>query len=557
MALPINLDVLLHGHSIEWERLEFKKGWNPEEIVHTICAFANDLHNWGGGYIIVGVEEKDGIAVLPPQGLSIASLDKIQKEIVQLAHQLQPNYFPLVQPYKFQEKHILVIWCPAGDNRPYTAPSTQGKGAQRHYYVRQTSNSIIAKGDQLRQLQELTARIPFDDRIHHTAKLTDLNLGLIQAYLNEIGSELFNESTSLSFSELCLRMQIAKGPEEFLRPTNVGLLFFSKNPENFMNRSWIELVIREDEDGKQFQEKYFKGSLNRQLTNALAYLNTYVIKESVTKIKGKAEAQRVYNYPFDAIEEALANAIYHKGYELAKPIEIQVHVDRIEILSFPGPVPPVNAQILKENKNIVARDYRNRRIGDFLKELHLTEGRGTGFPTIRNAMQLNGSPEPIFETDEQSTYFLTVLHINPLFVTSNTKISFNNISELSHFIDQLNDQANDQAKPNDNSIPQDITIQISQLSDQANDQALAVVNTEVHEKVIATLKAVQRPIKRVELMEKLGLSNHSTNRAKYLDPLLKLGWITMTIPNTPTHQDQQYILTLKGQILLAIIGNDK
>src|SRR5690554_2176072 len=166
-----------------------------------------------------------------------------------------------------------------------------------------------------------------------------------------------------------------------------------------------------------------------------------------------------------------------------------------------------------------------------LKELHLTEGRGTGFPTIRKAMKLNGSPEPVFETNEQSTYFLTVLHINPSFLTTNTKISFNNISELGYFIVQLNDQA--------------------------NDQALAVVNTEVHDKVIAILKAAQQPIKRVQLMEKIGFSNHSTNRAKYLDPLLKLGWITMTIPNTPTHQDQQYIITLKGQIMLEIINLHK
>src|SRR5690554_7074165 len=98
MALPINLTDLIHGKSIEWERLEFKKGWNPEEIAHTICAFANDLHNWGGGYIIVGIKEIDGKAVLPPEGLPINSLDKIQKEILQLAHKLQPNYFPLVQP---------------------------------------------------------------------------------------------------------------------------------------------------------------------------------------------------------------------------------------------------------------------------------------------------------------------------------------------------------------------------------------------------------------------------------------------------------------------------
>jgi len=49
--LPINLSSLLHGRSVEWERLEFKRGWNPVEVLHTVCAFANDFHNFGGGYI--------------------------------------------------------------------------------------------------------------------------------------------------------------------------------------------------------------------------------------------------------------------------------------------------------------------------------------------------------------------------------------------------------------------------------------------------------------------------------------------------------------------------
>ena len=59
------------------------------------------------------------------------------------------------------------------------------------------------------------------------------------------------------------------------------------------------------------------------------------------------------------------------------------------------------------------RTYRNRRIGDFLKELHLTEGRCTGVPKIHKAMEANGSPPAIFETDEESHYFLTVLPIHP------------------------------------------------------------------------------------------------------------------------------------------------
>lgn len=69
MPLPINIHEILKGRLVEWERLEFKKGWNPEPILHTLCAFANDFHNWGGGYVFIGIEAKQGRPVLPPAGL--------------------------------------------------------------------------------------------------------------------------------------------------------------------------------------------------------------------------------------------------------------------------------------------------------------------------------------------------------------------------------------------------------------------------------------------------------------------------------------------------------
>ena len=53
MSLAINIDSLIKTRSIESERLEFKKGWNPEAVIHSICAFANDMNNWGGGYIVI------------------------------------------------------------------------------------------------------------------------------------------------------------------------------------------------------------------------------------------------------------------------------------------------------------------------------------------------------------------------------------------------------------------------------------------------------------------------------------------------------------------------
>lgn len=43
MALPINIDELLKGKTVEWERLDFKRGWNLEDFIHSACAFANDI----------------------------------------------------------------------------------------------------------------------------------------------------------------------------------------------------------------------------------------------------------------------------------------------------------------------------------------------------------------------------------------------------------------------------------------------------------------------------------------------------------------------------------
>jgi ATP-dependent DNA helicase RecG len=75
---------------------------------------------------------------------------------------------------------------------------------------------------------------------------------------------------------------------------------------------------------------------------------------------------------------------------------------------------------LNKGQQIKVREYRNRRIGDFLKELHLTEGRCTGIPKIQRSMRDNGSPEARFETDEERSYFLTTIPIHPELKPSET-----------------------------------------------------------------------------------------------------------------------------------------
>ena len=60
MGIPTNIKTLLTGEVVEWARIEFKETWDAEASLKTICAFANDIDNWGGGYIVIGVKEKDG-----------------------------------------------------------------------------------------------------------------------------------------------------------------------------------------------------------------------------------------------------------------------------------------------------------------------------------------------------------------------------------------------------------------------------------------------------------------------------------------------------------------
>ena len=74
-----------------------------------------------------------------------------------------------------------------------------------------------------------------------------------------------------------------------------------------------------------------------------------------------------------------------------------------------------------EKFRLFAKQDRNRRIGDFLKELELAEARNTGYPAILRAVERNGSPKPIIETNASRDYFTFVLPVHKYFRQSNAE----------------------------------------------------------------------------------------------------------------------------------------
>ncbi|MBW2090028.1 MAG: putative DNA binding domain-containing protein [Deltaproteobacteria bacterium] len=504
MNLPININELLTARTVEWERLEFKAGWNPEAVLHTMCAFANDFHNLGGGYIIIGVEEDNGRPMLPPVGLQVTQLDAIQKEIVELGHRMVPYYHPIIAPCEVDGRHILVLWATGGQTRPYRAPVSLAKGEQRFaYYIRKGSVTVRARHQDETELMSLAATVPFDDRMNQSTSLDDLDLGLMRTYLKQIKSDLFREAVEMDFVRLCRQMNIVDGPDESVRPKNVGLMFFNDEPSQFFPQTQIDVVhFPEGPGANSFTEKTFKGPLHTMLQDALSHIRSMVIEEKVVKHPDRPEADRFFNYPFAAIEEALCNAVYHRSYEIREPVEVRILPGSITVGSFPGPDRSIRDQDMREFR-FLARRYRNRRVGEFLKELEMTEGRGTGIPKILREIEKNGSPKPIFHTDSDRTFFLVEFLVHPVF------------EEV--------------------------------MEKEGVTEVTTEVTTEVATEVKRLLNVMTGDHSRKELQELLRLKNAEHFRKAYLLPAIKAGLIQMTLPDKPQSRLQKYRLTETGQ----------
>lgn len=214
MALPINIEDLLHKRKVESNRIEFKKGWNPAKIYQTICAFANDFDNIGGGYILVGVEEENGIAKRPVRGLEEGELDRIQKDIIGYDNKIKPYYSARTSVEEVDGKSILVVWIPSGLERPYEVMEdvTARKDTRSRYYVRKGTSTIEAKGEVLDELREMANRMPFDDRGNSEITLEDLSPVLVMDYLRRVKSRLYQSFTTTPMAKSLEQMELWVGP---------------------------------------------------------------------------------------------------------------------------------------------------------------------------------------------------------------------------------------------------------------------------------------------------------------------------------------------------------
>ena len=189
--------------------------------MRTLCAFANDFENLGGGYVIIGsgLRRRTGDRLLSSRW---SAQQPTGQDSTRTSRFLQPDpaaVLPRVEPGKHGwEEPDRALGARRRKTAPYKAPKeVTAKHKTYHYFIRRYSSTIEAKGDDERELLSLTATVPFDDRRCQKADVEALRLPLILAYLKESAAPVWR-SAGMPLVELGRQMSIVDGPRVCTAP---------------------------------------------------------------------------------------------------------------------------------------------------------------------------------------------------------------------------------------------------------------------------------------------------------------------------------------------------
>jgi len=464
------------------------------------------------------VEEKRGRPLLPPVGLDTDDLDWIQQEIFQYCNEIIPRYIPRIEIEEYDGKNVIYLWSPAGDGGPYTAPidvlSKSKKEKHGVYWIKPGSVKTIAKGDEISELFEKFNSVPFDDRVNRKATINDLAYGYIEEFIRKSDSALLDVKKGMQMEDLLLALEVANETDVGIDIRNIGILMFGERPDKLISGAQIDIVHfhTSDREGGDFTETILQGPIQEQVRKALDYIGSTVVTEKVVKHDDRPEADRFFTYPLSSIEEALVNSIFHKSYRIPEPVEVRIYIDEIKILNYPGPDKSIDMDKFSAGLAIPRR-YRNRRIGEFLKEIDLSEKRSTGITKILKALAVNGSPLPEFETNADREYLITTFKVHEGF-EMNEIPGFTSASLSS-------DMSTQNTTPNVRVNVSNVRVNVSNVRVNATEQALlnaiaekTFVNTETFAKTLGiSERTVYRNI--ASLKEKGILTRHGSDKGGY------------------------------------------
>lgn len=358
----------------ESENIEFKKSLQlKDEIGETASAFSNTK----GGTIIVGFDEdKDEIV-----GVEIDknTLEELANYIKQ--HTDSP-IFPSVRIENVEDKKIIVIEVPESQEKPVLF---KGRAYKR---VGKSSHKISSA--EIRKLVVESKKIYWDEQVCEDATLNDIDEEKFRWFLREArikrGLKISEDS---DIKEALIKLKLLKNG----KLTNAAVLLFSKEPL-FLQSEVKCIRFSGNKPVKPYIDfQTLKGDVLNMIDMAVNFVLRN-IKKAIWLVPGQVQREEKYEYPPNAIREAIMNAVVHRDYETTSKVQVRVFDDYIEIWN-PGRLPAGwSVENLKQKHESIPK---NPLLFKQLFWINYVEDVGGGIMDMINNCNEWGIPEPEFE----------------------------------------------------------------------------------------------------------------------------------------------------------------
>lgn len=350
----------------ESQSIEYKQSWR-DEYLKWICGFANA----NGGIIFIGKDDNGNV-------VGLADAKRLLEEIPNKVRDVLGILVDVNLQTTAQGDFIEIIV----EGHPYPV---NYKG---QYHFRSGSTKQELKGPALDKFLLHKKGKRWDGVPVPKISAKDLKQEVFDFFRKRAFKSQRIEEAVLTDSDEHLLENLQLKESDFLK--RAAILLFHSNPENFVTGSYIKIGYFEADDDLRFQDE-IHGSLFEQIEKTMDLLYTKYIKALISY--DGINRVETYEYPKDAVREALLNAIAHKDYSGGVPIQISVYFNRIFIWNE-GQLPEDwTVQNLMEKH--ASRPY-NPDIANALFRSGYIESWGRGTIKIIRACKQARLPEPIF-----------------------------------------------------------------------------------------------------------------------------------------------------------------
>ncbi|MCM1167916.1 MAG: putative DNA binding domain-containing protein [Ruminococcus sp.] len=315
-----------------------------DDICKSVIAFANT----SGGVIYIGYDD-NGNAV---------GLENVDNVYTQLTNIIRDSIVPdvtIFTKYILNDNNTISVEISEGTSKPYYIKSKGLKPSG--VYVRQGASSVQASPEQIRMMIKLS-----DGDVFETARSLDQKLTFDQA------SEVFARQ-KVDFSDDKL---LALGIKSISDKTYTNLAHIVSD----QCEHTIKVAVFSDESNTIFKaHKEFGGSILKQIDETFEYL--MLCNQNRSVFSGVARVDN-WDYPPEAIREALLNAVVHREYALSGSIIININDTRMEFISLGGLVQGLTSDDIKSGIS----QPRNRNTAEIFHRLNYIESYGTGIRRI-------------------------------------------------------------------------------------------------------------------------------------------------------------------------------